>query len=150
MRLTMRLPNVPGMKKSYWFALGGSSLVLLAGLIGFKVHQAGKAPQPMAHTLEYNNVVDEHIDTVKVPRAEIDLAVAKQEVGQRFAIYQFSHPKLRGNWGDLNVLVDRQTGKSVSRSLFPVGKARPNFTLSSLPECLMAEQPKQSYEICVR
>jgi hypothetical protein len=150
MRLTMRLLHVPGMKKSYWFALGGSSLVLLAGLIGFKVYKAESKPRPMAHTLEYNNVVDEHIDTAKILRGEVDLAVTKQEIGQRFAVYQFSHPKLRGSWGDLNVLVDRQTGKSVSRSLLPVGKARPNFTLSSLPECLMVEQPKQSYEICVR
>jgi hypothetical protein len=150
MRLTLKIPTVPGMDKKYWFTLGGCSLLLVSALLLVRLHNINAKPQPMAHTLEYNNVVDEHIDTAKVPRAEIDLAVAKQEVGQRFAIYQFSHPKLRGSWGDLNVLVDRQTGKSVSRSLFPVGKARPNFTLSSLPECLMAEQPKQSYEICVR
>jgi hypothetical protein len=141
-----------GMKKSYWLVLGGSSLVIVTGLLYFKVYKAGESkPQPMAHTLEYNNVVDEYIDTTKLPRSEVDLSVTKQEIGQRFAVYQFNHPKLRGKWGDLNVLVDRQTGKSVSRSLLPVNKAQPTFTMANLPECLMVEQPDQnSYEICVR
>jgi hypothetical protein len=140
-----------GMKKSYWLVLGGSSLVIVTGLLYFKVYKAGESPQPMAHTLEYNNVVDEHIDTTKLPRNEVDLSATMQVIGHRFAVYQFNHQKLRGKWGDLNVIVDRQTGKSVSRSLLPVNKAQPVFALSSLPECLMAEQPDQkSYEICVR
>jgi hypothetical protein len=144
--------NNLGMKKSYWVVLGGSCLVIVTGLIYFKFYKANTSkPQPMAHSLEYDAVVDEHIDTSKLSRNEVDLAATMQVVSQRFAVYQFNHQKLRGKWGDLNVIVDRQTGKSVSRSLLPVNKAQPVFALSSLPECLMAEQPDQkSYEICVR
>lgn len=146
------LSNSLKMKKNYWFVLGGGFCFILTSLQCFKVYKAyASKPQPMAHTLEYDAVVAEHIDLAKVPRNEIDLSVASQELGQRFAVYQFNHPKLRGKWGDLNVFVDRQTGKSVSRSLFPVRKAFPVVTLSSLPGCLMVDQPDQnSYEVCIR
>jgi hypothetical protein len=147
------LPNGLGMKKNYWVVLGGGfCLLLIASLIYFKIYKSqGSKPQPMAHSLEYNAIVDEHIDIAKVPRNEIDIAVTKQELGQRLTIYQFNHPKLRGKWGDLYVFVDRQTGKSVSRSLLPVNKARPTVTPSNLPECLMVDQPdRNSYEICIR
>jgi hypothetical protein len=142
--------NDLGMKKSYWYVLGSLSVAIVLSLVYFKLRKASDVPQPMAHTLEYNNVVDEHIDTTKLPRSEIDFAVSKQEISERFAVYQFNHPKLRGKWGNLNVLVDRQTGKSVSRSLLPVNKAQPAFTLSSVPECVNVEQPAQkNYEICL-
>jgi hypothetical protein len=144
------LSNPLGMKKNYWVILGGGISLIVTCLICFKVYKL-QTPQTMAHSPEYDAVVDDHIDTAKVPRNEIDLSVTKQELGQRFAVYQFNHPKLRGKWGNLNVFVDRQTGKSVSRSLLPVRKAQPPVTLSNLPECLMVAQPDQNnYEICVR
>jgi hypothetical protein len=141
-----------GTKKNYWVVLGGGiCLVVTLGLC-FKVYKSyASKPEPMAHSLEYDAVVNEHIDVSKVPRKEIDLSVTKQELSQRLAVYQFNHPKLRGKWGNLNVFFDRQTGKSVSRSLLPIKKAQPTVTLSNLPECLMVAQPDQNnYEICVR
>jgi hypothetical protein len=152
----MRLlqPNYFVIKKSYyWIFLGGVLAVAAVTLIGLKIHKAQTAaPQPMAHTPEYNAVVDEHIDTQKVPRSEVDLSVTKQELGQRFAVYQFSHLKLYGKWGHLYVFVDRQLGKTTSRSLLPIGQQQPEITVKD--ECLSVPQVKdgllQNYEICVR
>jgi hypothetical protein len=144
--------NLGQIKKNHWVILGGvlASFVALALCVKFYDSAISK-PQPMAHSLEYDAVVNEHIDVSKVPRKEIDLSVTKQELGQRLAVYQFNHPKLRGKWGNLNVFFDRQTGKSVSRSLLPMKKAQPTVTLSNLPECLMVAQPDQNnYEICIR
>jgi hypothetical protein len=140
------------MRKIQWYCLGGvlagSFLAIAVSVMYLQIR--GHTTQQMGYTLEYDNVVAEHIDTTKIFRREIDSSVTKQELSERFAIYQFSHPKLRGKWGDLNVLVDRQTGKSISRSLLPVNKKSPTFTLSELPECLNVEQPGQKiYEICV-
>lgn len=143
--------NFPLIKKSYYLVFLGGAIAIAAIVTTVKIHKAQTAiPQPMAHTLEYNAVVDEHIDTDKIFRREVDLSVVKQEVNQRFAVYQFSHPKLRGKLGDLNVIVDRQTGKSVSRSLWPVDNAPPTFSASSLPECVTVQQFRQDYEVCVR
>jgi hypothetical protein len=144
--------NLGQIKKNHWVIFGGvlASFVALALCVKFYDSAISK-PQPMAHSLEYDAVVNEHIDVSKVPRKEIDQSVTKQELGQRLAVYQFNHPKLRGKWGNLNVFVDRQTGKSVSRSLLPIKKAQPTVTLSNLPECLMVAQPDQNnYEICIR
>lgn len=141
-----------GAKKNHIVVLGGGICLTLTLGICFKVYKSyALKSEPMAHSLEYDSVVNEHIDLSQVSRKEIDLSVTKQELGQRFAIYQFNHPKLRGKWGDLNVFFDRQTGKSVSRSLLPMKKAQPTVTLSNLPECLMVAQPDQNnYEICIR
>ncbi len=141
-----------GTKKNYWIVLGGMICLIVTLAICFKLYKFyASKPEPMAHNLEYDAVVDEHIDVSKVPRKEIDLSVVKQELGQRLVAYQFNHPKLCGKWGNLNVFFDRQTGKSVSRSLLPIKKAQPRVTLSNLPECLMVEQPDQNnYEICIR
>ena len=144
--------NLGQIKKNHWVILGGvlASFVALALCVKF-YNSAISKPQAMAHSLEYDSVVSEHIDVAKIPRNEIDQSASKQELGQRLVAYQFNHPKLRGKWGNLNVFVDRQTGKSVSRSLLPINKAQPVVTLSNLPECLMVAQPDQNdYEICVR
>lgn len=142
-----------GMKKNHWVVLGGGLCLAATSLLCFKVYKGyASKPQAMAHTPEYNAVVDEHIDTQKVPRSEVDLSVTKQELGQRFAAYQFSHPKLHGKWGDLYVFVDRQLGKTTSRSLLPIGQQQPEITVKD--ECLSVPQVKdgllQNYEICVR
>jgi hypothetical protein len=141
-----------GTKKNYWVVFGGGIFLVLALALCFRVYKSyASKPKAMAHSLEYDAVVDDHIDLLKVPRKEIDMSVTKKELSQRLAVYQFNHPKLRGKWGNLNVFVDRQTGKSVSRSLLPINKAQPTVTLSNLPECLMVAQPDQSdYEVCVR
>jgi hypothetical protein len=144
--------NLGQIKKNHWVVLGGVLAFFLTLALCIKVYKSyASKPQPMAHSIEYDSVVNEHIDVAKVPRNEIDQSVTKQELNQRLAVYQFNHPKLRGKWGNLNVFVDRQTGKSVSRSLLPVKKAQPTVTLSNLPECLMVAQPDQNdYEVCVR
>jgi hypothetical protein len=143
--------NLGQIKKNHWVVLGGILAFLAALALCVKFYNSAISKPQMAHSLEYDSVVNEHIDVTKVPRNEIDQSVTKQELGQRLAVYQFNHPKLRGKWGNLNVFVDRQTGKSVSRSLLPIKKAQPTVTLSNLPECLMVAQPDQKdYEICVR
>jgi hypothetical protein len=143
--------NLGQIKKNHWVVLGGILAFLAALALCVKFYNSAISKPQMAHSLEYDSVVNEHIDVAKVPRNEIDQSVTKQELGQRLAVYQFNHPKLRGKWGNLNVFVDRQTGKSVSRSLLPINKTQPTVTLSNLPECLMVAQPDQNdYEICVR
>jgi hypothetical protein len=144
--------NLKKIKKNSWVVLGCILALFLMSALCIKLYKSyASKPRSMAHSIEYNSVVNEHIDVAKLPRSEIDQSVTKQELGQRLAVYQFNHPKLRGKWGNLNVFVDRQTGKSVSRSLLPINKAQPTVTLSNLPECLMVAQPDQSdYEVCVR
>lgn len=138
-------------KKRYLAVLAGSAaLILTAGICLQAYRSYTSKPVPMAHTLEYNAVVEEHIDTAKAPRGEIDLAVVKQEVGNRFAVYQFHHQKLKGKWGYLNVFVDRQTGKTISRSLALVKGSHPSISLSSAPGCLTIPQLEDNYEVCIR
>jgi hypothetical protein len=137
------------LKNTYWITLV-AAIVFVLGSVAY-VKAPKSAPQAMAHTPEYDAVVDQHIDTSKISRNEIDLSVIKQEVSQRFVAYQFNHPMLRGKWGDLHVFLDRQTGKSISRSLWPVKNNLPEITLATGTECLMVNQPGQNnYEICIR
>jgi hypothetical protein len=147
------LQNGLGDKKHYWLVLGGGLCLAATILLCFEFYKGyASKPQAMAHTPEYNAVVDEHIDLAKVPRNEIDLSVTKQELGQRFAVYQFNHSQLHGKWGDLYVFVDRQLGKTTSRSLLPIRQKQPEITVKD--ECLSVPQVKdglvQNYEICVR
>jgi hypothetical protein len=147
------LQNSRRAKKHYWFAAGGCLCLAATYWLCLEVYKTNASKtQAMAHTAEYNAVVEEHIDTAKVPRDEIDLSVTKQELGKRFAVYQFNHSKLHGKWGDLYVFVDRQTSKTTSRSLLPIGQKQPEVTVKD--ECLSVPQVKdgllQNYEICVR
>lgn len=106
----------------------------------------------MPHSPEYNSVVEQHIDTSQISRQEVDSAAIRNEVSKRFVLYYFDHDKLRGKWGDLYVFVDRQLGKTTSRSLLPVHQKQPEITVKD--ECLSVPQIKdglvRNYEICVR
>jgi hypothetical protein len=138
-----------GVKRAYWLTAGILSCLVLGGTLYAKSYSP--KPETIAHTPEYDAVVDEHIDLSKISRDEVDRAATKEEVGQRFAVYLFDHPSLRGKWGDLYVIVDRQTGKSTSRSLWKVQNTLPSFTLAATAECVTVNQPGQNnHEICVR
>jgi hypothetical protein len=138
-------------KKSRWIlAIAIVTTGSLVGWSSYKIFAAPEAPKPLAHTLEYDAVVAEHIDLTKVARAEIDLTTVKQELSPHLAVYRFRHPQLRGKWGYLNVFVDRDKSITMPRSLWDVDGQPPKIIAGG--NCLLVAQAKlgvvDNYEVC--
>ena len=116
----------------------------------YKLQAVPESPQPLAHTLEYDAVVAEHIDLTRVARSAIDLTTVKEELSPHLAVYRFRHPQLRGKWGYLNVFVDRAKSLSIPRSLWDVDGKPPKITASG--NCALVPQAKlgviDNYEVC--
>jgi hypothetical protein len=139
------------MKKSRWIlAIAIVTTGSLVGLSIYKIIAAPEAPKPLAHTLEYDAVVAEHIDLTKVARSAIDLTTVKEELSPHLAVYRFRHPQLRGKWGYLNVFVDRAKSLSIPRSLWDVDGKPPQIIASG--NCALVAQVKlgvvDNYEVC--
>jgi hypothetical protein len=139
------------MKKSRWILT--ISIVATGSLVGWSIYKIiapPEAPKPLAHTLEYDAVVAEHIDTNKVARSAIDLTTVKEELSPHLAVYRFRHPQLRGKWGYLNVFVDRAKSLSIPRSLWDVDGKPPQLVASG--NCALVAQAKlgvvDNYEVC--
>jgi hypothetical protein len=102
--------------------------VVIAALAGFSIYKIlaqPELPKPLAHTLEYNAVVAEHIDLNKVPRASIDLTTIHEDLSPHFSVYRFRHSQLRGKWGYLHVFVDRDKSTTIPRSLWDINGKPP-------------------------
>jgi hypothetical protein len=120
------------------------------GLSLYSIFAAPAAPKPLAHTLEYDAVVSEHIDLTKVARSAIDLTTVKEELSPHLAVYRFRHPQLQGKWGYLNVFVDRDKSITIPRSLWDINGKPPQIT--SKGNCALVAQAKlgviDNYEVC--
>jgi hypothetical protein len=134
-----------------------SSWLVLIGVASFlgaiSIHQivvAPRPPQPLAHTLEYDAVVAEHVDLSMVSRSQIDLTTTKEDLSSRFSVYRFRHPQLWGKWGYLHVVVDRVQSTTIPRSLWDVGGRPPPMTVAG--DCAIVSQAKSgvvdNYEVC--
>jgi hypothetical protein len=136
-------------KTSYWLVLIGVASFLGAMSI-YQIIVAPQPPQPLAHTLEYDAVVAEHVDLSMVSRSQIDLTTSKEDLSSRFAVYRFRHPQLRGKWGYLHVFVDRVQSITIPRSLWDVGGRPPKITVAG--DCALVAQAKSNvvdnYEVC--
>jgi hypothetical protein len=139
------------MKKSRW--LLAVAIVTIGSLGGWSMYEilaTSEPPEPLAHTLEYDAVVAEHIDLTQVARAEIDLTTVKEELTPHLSVYRFRHPQLRGKWGYLNVFVDRVESVTTSRSLWDVDGKPPKMTTRG--NCALVAQAKlgviDNYEVC--
>jgi hypothetical protein len=137
------------MNKTYLFAAIAIVTALAAASI-YKLQAVPEPPQPLAHTLEYDAVVAEHIDTNKVARAEIDLTTVKEDLSAHLFVYRFRHPQLHGKWGYLNVFVDRAKSVSIPRSLWDVDGKPPQISVSG--DCALVPQSilgvVDRYEVC--
>jgi hypothetical protein len=137
------------MNKTYLVVAIAIATGLAAASI-YKLQAVPEPPKPLAHTLEYDAVVAEHIDTNKVARAEIDATTVKEELSPHLAVYRFRHPQLRGKWGYLNVFVDRAKSLSIPRSLWDIDGKPPQITTSG--NCALVPQSKlgviDNYEVC--
>jgi serine/threonine protein kinase len=105
----------------------------------YKLLAAPKPPTPLAHTPEYDTLVEKHIDTNLIKRGDLDLAVVKEELSQQFAVYRFRHSKLYGHYGYLTVLVNRSANNSTRAvSLRDINGKPPIMTIKG--ECLSVPQ----------
>jgi hypothetical protein len=116
----------------------------------YKLQAVPEPPKPLSHTLEYDAIVAEHIDTNKVARVEIDATTVKEDLSAHLSVYRFRHPQLRGKWGYLNVFVDRAKSVSIPRSLWDVDGKPPQITVSG--NCALVPQASlgvvDRYEVC--
>jgi hypothetical protein len=136
-----------------YYLLAGA--VVITGVIGaayaYKLLAAPKLPTPLAHTPEYDALVEKHIDTNLIKRSDLDLSVVKEELSPQFAVYRFRHGKLYGHYGYFTVFVNRSANESTkSKSLWDVNLKPPIVTIKG--ECLSVPQTRlgitEDYEVC--
>jgi hypothetical protein len=139
------------MKKSRWKV--AIPILVIGSVGGLSIYSIFAAPaerKPLAHTLEYDAVVSEHIDLTKVARAAIDLTTVKEELAPQLVVYRFRHPQVQGKWGYLNVFIDRGKSITIPRSLWDVNGNPPEITANG--NCALIPQVKlgvvDNYEVC--
>jgi hypothetical protein len=139
-------------RRPYYLLVGA---VVITGVIGaayaYKLLAAPKPPTPLAHTPEYDALVEKHINTNQINRRDLDLSAVKEELSPQFAVYRFRHSKLYGHHGYFTVFVNRSANESTkSKSLWDVNLKPPVVTIKG--ECLSVPQTRsgitEDYEVC--
>jgi hypothetical protein len=147
-------PDKNHLGKSHFLMAVGTVAIISTSVIAWVIvnRTAMFRSVDITKTTEYLAVVNEHVDLSQVNKQELDQTATLDNLSERFGVYRFNHGKLRGKWGDLYVLVDRQTSKTTSRSLLPVNGKSPRITVQG--NCFQIPQVKGSliegYEACIR